>query len=701
MLEGLKLKPIWVAWRRETRLGKVTKVPYQISGSHASSTNPETWSTFEAIKSYKNKDGIGIVFEPKNRIVGIDFDHCLTPENIPDWLHDFIIESDSYCEFSPSKTGCHILFQITESLELEANKHYFDEEETQAVEVYTTGRYFTFSEDVMPLSRSLRTVTPLEFTTLLRRLGYPWKKPAAPTKTIDYTPLSLSDDALLQKMFTAKNSAKFIALYNGDASLYANDASSADYALCLSLAFWTQKNAEQMERIWLNSPSGAREKTANRQDYRERTIQNAIAATTEVYSPDSRQAINASNDNEEPFLMSSGKNPKPLLILPNIIRAIRMEPKLNESFRKNEFSHLTESNLLTPDKEWVPLTDDVISKTRVFISENYEPFRSVSKEMITDAILAVAYDNKVNPPRDYFTSLVWDKTPRLNSWLHNAYGVPDDNLHQSIASNWLKGLVKRVMIPGCQFDEVLALESPQGWRKSSSIRALGSPWHVETTHSIENKDFYLILAQNIIVEFSEGEIFDRASMKKIKAEITKTEDQVRPPYERGVVKFKRSCVFAVTTNELELKDDTGNRRWLPVTLEKVADVEWITQNRDQLFAEAYYRAIICGESSHEYPKEELETLQSSRAEYSDYDEKTLKWYLKLSPETRNDGISMHDAIKAVYTDYNNISKRDEMAMGGTFKRTLHLERLTIRNGSVTAKRWFPTSKTEKLIQESI
>jgi predicted P-loop ATPase len=701
MLDLLKASPIWTTWRREVRKGKSTKVPYQIDGRLGSSTAPSAWATFDECQNAPNKDGVGIVFEQSCGVIGIDFDHCLTPEDVPAWLDDFLTLCDSHCEYSPSKTGCHVLFQTDERPEILTHKHYFSEDQSSHVEIYVTGRYFTFTDDEMPQSKPIRKLSANAFIELLQRLGYPWaKQDPTPTKTFDL-PLSpaFDDDTLLKKMFAAKNGEKIKALWSGDLQNHNNDASSADHALCIHLAFWTRKDPQAIERLWLLSPLGQREKTQQRKDYRDRTIENACEATSEIYqcSKPLHITTDAGASEEVIFLMSFGKNPVPLLICNNIVTVLKSDPYFKNVFRKNEFSHLTESCLL--QQEWLPLTDDVIGLTREFIVDNYPDFRKASKDIVTDAIMRAAYSNKVNPPRDYFSSLIWDKTPRLNSWLFNAYGVADDELHQAIGSNWLKGLVKRVMIPGCQFDEVLALESPQGWRKSSSIRALGEPWHVETTHSIENKDFYLTLAQNIIVEFSEGDVFDRNSVKKLKAEITKTEDQVRPPYERGIVKFKRSCVFAVTTNQLELKDDTGNRRWLPVSLEKPADIEWIKTNRDQLFAEAYYRVIIMKETTHEYPKESLENLQSSRAETSVYDEKAIDWYAGLQESIRESGISLKEAIDAIFGTVANITRVDELRISAILRRALELDNKNKKINGAVLRRWMPTDRTRRLLTE--
>jgi putative DNA primase/helicase len=57
----------WLLWRYEQRDGKPTKVPYQINGTRASSTDPATWCAFESALNAWQKHpsrwaGIGFVF---------------------------------------------------------------------------------------------------------------------------------------------------------------------------------------------------------------------------------------------------------------------------------------------------------------------------------------------------------------------------------------------------------------------------------------------------------------------------------------------------------------------------------------------------------------------------------------------------------------------------------------------------------------
>ena len=78
----------WVCWRWEWVDNEWTKPPVDVrTGAHASTTKRETWSTFSAaLKCLLNPDrgfdvdGIGFVLEPKDGIVGIDWDKVIDPE---------------------------------------------------------------------------------------------------------------------------------------------------------------------------------------------------------------------------------------------------------------------------------------------------------------------------------------------------------------------------------------------------------------------------------------------------------------------------------------------------------------------------------------------------------------------------------------------------------------------------------------------
>jgi hypothetical protein len=84
------------------------------------------------------------------------------------------------------------------------------------------------------------------------------------------------NEELLDKMFSSKNGAAIKKLWDGDIEKYDGDDSAADQALLCHLAFWTNKHPEHMEDLFDESALGQRDKWRNREDYRKRSIKNAI-----------------------------------------------------------------------------------------------------------------------------------------------------------------------------------------------------------------------------------------------------------------------------------------------------------------------------------------------------------------------------------------------------------------------------------------
>ena len=219
---------------------------------------------------------------PDQMLLGIDMDHCLEGDIIghekKEKIEQLIKEANTYTEISPSNTGLHLFLALTAPLKLIANRE-------GPFEAYTSGRFFTVTNNPYKEALSVRTVTPDEAIALLSIIGYPWGREVQQNGPVKPSiGLSLDDETVLSKMFTSKNGDKIKSLYGADITAYNNDDSAADMALCSYLAFWTGRNAEQMERLWLNSPLGEREKTQGRKDYRDRTIGKAIDGCPEVYS---------------------------------------------------------------------------------------------------------------------------------------------------------------------------------------------------------------------------------------------------------------------------------------------------------------------------------------------------------------------------------------------------------------------------------
>src|SRR4051794_32368531 len=108
--------PRWVAWRYERREPKWEKVPIGPTGRRASTTDPATWSTFEAaLAAYRERRlaGIGFVFAEGDPFTGIDLDACRDSDagTLVPWADEIVRDLDSYTEVSPSGTGVKVLIR--------------------------------------------------------------------------------------------------------------------------------------------------------------------------------------------------------------------------------------------------------------------------------------------------------------------------------------------------------------------------------------------------------------------------------------------------------------------------------------------------------------------------------------------------------------------------------------------------------------
>lgn len=268
----------WINWKYEVVDGKKTKVPYQINGAKASTTNPSTWSIYK--DAFKTSSNIGIIFTPDQLLLGVDMDLILENNEI---VHEekikiekFLKEANSYSEISPSGKGLHTFLLLTEPLKLIKNRK-------GPFEVYVSGRYFTVTNNPYKEVLPVRIVNPEEASRLLSILGYPWNGKEVLNYENISSDISIDDNEVISKMFASKNGDKIESLYNGDITAYNNDDSVADMALCSHLAYWTDGNMGQIESIWLTSPLGGRNKTQERKDYRDRTISAVIKDHKEIF----------------------------------------------------------------------------------------------------------------------------------------------------------------------------------------------------------------------------------------------------------------------------------------------------------------------------------------------------------------------------------------------------------------------------------
>ncbi len=176
----LRSKQQWVLWRAENRGGGVTKIPYTALGEPASVADPSTWCSFESAAQVAPQfSGIGFVLVEGGGLCCLDADHVVTPEGaVSPWALDLVEEFNSFVELSPSRSGLHIWFQISESLPgrkfsaKRLREAGFDARDGEALEVYTQARYLTVTGIPFQRYRPLRSCDR-ELQSLLQRLSPP------------------------------------------------------------------------------------------------------------------------------------------------------------------------------------------------------------------------------------------------------------------------------------------------------------------------------------------------------------------------------------------------------------------------------------------------------------------------------------------------------------------------------------------------
>lgn len=264
----------------------------------------------------------------------------------------------------------------------------------------------------------------------------------------------------------------------------------------------------------------------------------------------------------------------------------------------------------------------------------------------------VARDNPSNEARDWLTGLAWDGTDRLATLMSDAFGAPQNAYTAAVGRCFLMQMAKRILQPGAQADYVLVLEGDQGERKTSGLRALaGERWFIETHEEFGSHDFLVALQGKVLCEIGELSSFKGAKLERIKGIITRRVDTYRSKYGVWANDHYRTACFAGTTNEANyLSDPTGNRRYWPVQVCSVS-LSYLTENRDQLWAEAYER-VRQGESYWDVPAVDASEAQEMRREIVPWEEKLIPWLEnRATPD-----VSMSDCL-----DHLGVSAKDETA----------------------------------------
>jgi predicted P-loop ATPase len=323
--------------------------------------------------------------------------------------------------------------------------------------------------------------------------------------------------------------------------------------------------------------------------------------------------------------------------LANAIHAIEHDDVLMDLFH---FNLSTNREMLKTYKKLIPVNDRIVHECMEYMQRNCL-LRAIKKTDVADAISVVSRRTSYDPLMDWLNSLVWDGAPRIDTWLNVCFGVEDNEYHRMVGSKMLIAMVKRAKEPGCKSDYMVVLEGEQGPGKTEAIKVLGGQFYSENLPPLDangGKEACIHVLGYWIIEVAEmhAMMTTRVDAAHLKSFISRTHERFRPVHGRREEETPRRCFFIGTTNKTEyLRDETGNRRVWPIYCLKV-ELEWLRDNRNQLFAEALQR---CRDGELSYPSREFERAHvvAEQAKRQEFDElhNLMTDFLgsQLTPET--------------------------------------------------------------------
>lgn len=221
--------------------------------------------------------------------------------------------------------------------------------------------------------------------------------------------------------------------------------------------------------------------------------------------------------------------------------------------------------------------------------------RAVSVAAIDTALETLAADNTVDPWRDAVLALPrWDGVPRLDNFFPELCGALPSEALLATTQQLFAGVVMRQLHPGSAVPVVPVLIGPGGTGKSYFVEQLAAALDFPQPPAVVFTDIIrmtMAAAQSPIAELAEMSGMGKRDMDEVKLWTTDTSDTYRGPWDKRASAHPRRFVLIGTANKHETnRDETGNRRLMPVHVAHPIDPHWSTEAK-QLFAEAKERFV--------------------------------------------------------------------------------------------------------------
>lgn len=349
------------------------------------------------------------------------------------------------------------------------------------------------------------------------------------------------------------------------------------------------------------------------------------------------------------------------------------------------------------DTGWRPLKDNDYTALRVELEKR--GFVKIGKEMVRDAVLSVADTEQFDSAQQWAESLEHDGRPRVDTFLTDFYSVPDSPYARAVSAYIWTALAGRALVPGIKADMVPVFISGQGTGKTTSVECLApeESSFVEIDLDKRETDTARMMRGKLVGEIAELKGLVGKEAEAVRAWVTKRTEAWIPKYVEFECTYKRRLLMIGTGNNPEfLDDDTGERRWLPVTVGAV-DVEGIRAVRDQLWAEGVARFKANGIAWQD--AQDLARHEHGAHKVSDVWDPIIADWLERDHIGGTEGeprsasaVRMFDVmVSALGFQAPHIRRLDETRAGKCMRR-LGYEKRDQRVGSRVVKAWFKAPK---------
>ena len=620
-LQAKKSWLVWKFWSDEERAKKPLKMPHYVGtgrwrkGQHGSREDRSQLATFTAAKkavetSKLNYEGIGLAMLPDLQLVAVDFDDCVKSGRVhPDVLS---LVAPTYWELSPSGKGVRAFFKghlmDGKSISPKALKEH---NRTWGVEFFCAAGFVTVTGNITEaVELNGNDIIPL--TDAVRDLHKACIGSADVNRdNKGQPPVGMTDDEIKRMLESWDPSCDYhewldigMAIHHetqGDGFDLWNDWSSegVDYPGERLLEYkWesfgrSDKTSLKTIRWMINAKGLDFALEAQGCDFA--PLPKKLDAAGEVVKP--MPALHG--------ISADGEIPSSSL---NINAILRRPDKLGWEFRYDVFKDQVVVQRYGDENAWDGLRDTDYNRVQEILDAMN--FKNPPKEKVRDGIKRVAEENEFDSAIHWLENMVpeWDGVERVKHLCSKYMGVDatDEAYVQAVGLYAMTAHAGRILEPGIKADMVPVLMGKEGVRKTSVIEALAP--HDELFTEISFKDSDAVNTRKtrgcVAVECAELQGLGGREANSTKAFISRRFEKHTAKYEEMAKAIARRYLFWGTSNDMRFLsvNESDNRRWLPLHVERNGNPEGIKDMRDQLWAEArelYKRHGVMHQSANE------------------------------------------------------------------------------------------------------